>query len=209
MFNQNDLIRSIRTNINIEGYDFLEEEQGVFLKKIIDNRTLSIYIGYNGYPDRYFLQHPIATISFNLVDDIISKIDIPQRFITNKYTCRFVYDENINSSGIPNVPIMSEVDFKQVENLILPIIDDIIVFFNKHQELKDVTATLNGLEMKRAVEFLGQPFPLRKMGLLFFTNLNDYKDFSERVITSYKESNSPLLEPVLNLTKVLESTPPS
>lgn len=206
MFNQKDLVSCVKANVNIEGFEFSEENQGVFLKKALEDRVLSIYIGYSGYPDRYYLQSPYATISFTEIEDKMLNLNIPSKFTFNNYTCRYLCDEKNNSSKLQDISITSKNDFEQVARLLKPIILDIMSFFKSQDSLIYVENHLDSLEMKKAVEFLGQPFPLRKMALLFLTNKSKYIEFSEKVRVNYKQSDSPLFDSAMQLIERLETT---
>ena len=69
---KDEIINLIELNINIEGFIKAPVEQGVYLIKKDTERELSLYLGFNGSLDRYFLQTPFATIRFLEIEDKIN-----------------------------------------------------------------------------------------------------------------------------------------
>ncbi len=206
MTTKKELYNALISSVYLKGFDTELKEDGILWKKIIEGKCFSVFIGYSGYPGRYFLQPPFASISFNIVEDKMINLSIPSKFIYNKFTCRILYDQKLNDLGLSDISISSTADFIISMQILNKFLIEVNEFFNSMYSLNNVLQKLNSLEMKDAINFLGQPLPLRKLVLLYLTDKEEYIAYSNKVKTSLSQSESPLLKSYDELISRLESS---
>jgi hypothetical protein len=206
MFSKNDLLNELKSKISFEGFTPSIEGNGVWWKKKLTDRTLKVYIAFSDRANGFHLDYPFSTISFDKVEDIMVTLNMPTNYIHDNYTCRLIYSESTKESKLLDFSISSTDDFAVAIELLTTFIEESLHFFESYNNFNKVLETLDSLEVKMAVLFLGQPLPLRKMVLLYYSNFEEFTLYSEKVKASCLTTNNALLNTVNELIKNLELT---
>jgi len=161
MISKNKLVKKLQGFNCLNGFEFVEKEDGVCWKKIDDNRELSLFIGFNGYPGRYSLQTPIAFIKFQEIENKIiyfSKklginINKADYTIKNKSLENSDFEYSVFETRIDNKHIFDKV-FKAEKQYIQK---SILPFFEKYQDLNNVAELLSTLKPQEVVPYIQGP----------------------------------------------------
>ena len=176
-----DIINLIKSGVNIEGFTKKSVEQGVYWIADHTDIELSLYIGFNGSLDRYFLQSPFASIRFSKIEKKINsklkelKFDIKENDYTikNKSIEDSDFDYSIFETRIDNKECFDKVFKYEIEY----INKSVLPFFEKYQDLNNVAELLSKLKPQEVVPYIQGP-----------------KLFSKTILI-LKETNHPKYEP--------------
>jgi len=156
--NKNEIINLLKSGINIKGFIKIPVEQGVYWLKKHTDREHSLYLGFNGSLDRYFLQTPYASIRFHEIEDKIiysSKelgivINDTDYTIKNKSLENSEFNYSVFEIRIDNKHLFDEV-FESEKHYIQK---SILPFFESCQNLNNVAELLSKLKPQEVVPYI-------------------------------------------------------
>lgn len=215
MFKKKDLVDCIKANVNIEGFEFSEAHDGVFLKKILEDRVLVIYIHYSGYPDMYCLQSPFVSIIFNEIEEKIINYsqNLHINFNPEDYTIKkpsfesgefdyTVFDMIIDSEEKFNQVFMAELEYIKI---------GAFPFFEKYQDLYNVAELLSSLKPQEVVPYIqGAKLFCKTILILKEANHPKYKEKRDEFYEVLKKqaTKKEVYAQQLKLFEALFFTPP-
>lgn len=199
-----ELLDTIASRFSPKGFHFFSENQGFTWSKIYPDRIEKIVVGYKEVNNALYLQRPSGYISFPEIDELISEINIPSNFLKHNFTCRYLNLDKIDyMQQIAGFIFTDSDDFQNWLSQNKDIMKSIFLFFSDNSNVMSVSKSLKNMQNEEAFEFLGQPFPLRKMCLLAISSPEEYTQFSQHVFDHYEKSDSPLLSATKELIKKL------
>lgn len=155
---KNEIINQINISINLVGFTETVEDHGIYWQKTDSCKTQSLYIGFDGSLDRYFLQIPFASIRFHAIEDKINKTSNELGIVVNEsdYTIKSKsleineFNYSVFETRIDNQEIFEavfEAEKKYLQKSIFP-------FFDKYQNLNNVADLLSTLKPQEVVPYI-------------------------------------------------------
>jgi hypothetical protein len=153
-----EIINLLKFSITLQGFNESMEDQGVYWHKKNIDCTQSLYIGFNGSLDRYFLQTPFVSIRFDVIEDKINNKSKELEIVFNEadYTIKSKslenseFDYSVFETRIDNKELFDKVLASELEYLNL----NVFPFFEKYQNLNNVAELLSNLKPQEVVPYI-------------------------------------------------------